>query len=309
MGCGSSVPLQNNPSEKTGSKDHNERRPSNSSNISVPQSRAIELGANSNPHKVTIVDPRMSLDKNDSRAVQNISSKETVSTTSNQNSKKTEVLVSPRSMYKGIALGNTVLIRDCFTSKYSGQVKYKWRETEILEVDEENPRRIFIHFIGWNPNFDAWIDIEDEINKVAPLGLLSKAEMDSGAELNETQMQLVKYFLLTGSYSASSSNENHPESNNSVPSSSDAGKNFSTPVKGDHSHIGGNASINSNSTPSSSLLANRYYALEKNFSSEVIIQPKSYEVGQMVRKLLYCFYFFYSTHFNIGCSCYSRLIS
>jgi hypothetical protein len=269
------------------SKDHNERRPSNSSNISVPQSRAVELGANSNPHKVTIVDPRMSLDKNDPKTVQNISSKETVST-----SKKTEVIVSPRSMYKGIALGNTVLIRDCFTSKYSGQVKYKWRETEILEVDEENPRRIFIHFIGWNPNFDAWIDIEDEINKVAPLGLLSKAEMDSGAELNETQMQLVKYFLLTGAYSASSSNQN-PESNKSVPSSSEAGKNFSTPVKGDnnnHRNIGTNGSINSNSTPSSSLLANRYYALEKNFSSEVIVQPKNYEVGQMVRNFFYFFF-------------------
>jgi hypothetical protein len=274
MGCGGSIPTKNNEKTVETADSTNSKITDRPSSLGKPGG-PVEFPNNAN--KVVIVNPHVSLQKHQDDTVASKSGKDQAtakstkeeSTLPNQKEKSNN-----RSIYKALTVGTVLIVRDCFTSKYSGKVMYKWRETEIMDVDPVNPRRIFIHFVGWNPSFDAWLDVEEEIHKLAPVGMLSKPEMDAGVALDQNQMQIVKYYLLTGSYSSGDSSNDHQPLSSTTSMASTQFPISPAPNR--------NSSMSINSTGTPSAVANRYYSLEKTFSSEALIPPPSYEVGQQV---------------------------
>lgn len=105
--------------------------------------------------------------------------------------------------FKGVQIDQVLLCRDCFHSKYTGNLMYKWRKIEVKKIEGSDFSRIFVHFVGWADSFDHWIDLNKEIDRVAPVKLLSKNQIDNGGELDEEQLRYCKEYLLTGSLPAS----------------------------------------------------------------------------------------------------------
>jgi hypothetical protein len=268
MGCGSSFQRPRDDIDQV-EVEALQRRLSSSSNMNL-----VEMSNNgkSTNSKVTILDPHVSLDrkgglsKPNSNTINNASNanrplpdvkekkptekkqdnssnQQNTVNTNTSSSNTSSLPTSPKNIYKAIKIGTLLMCRDSFHSKYSGQLKYKWREAEIVDLDPENPQRIFIHFVGWNPSFDIWVDIEEEIFKIAPVGLLSKNEVDTGAALDHAQLQLVKYFLLTGhclSNNNSGQNSGHNSATSSVVDESNG-------INNHHNH-NSNSTSNSNAT-------------------------------------------------------------
>lgn len=102
--------------------------------------------------------------------------------------------------YLGVKDKPTLLIRDQFHSKYDGSLMYKWRKVDVLRVEGEDYSKIFIHFQGWADTFDQWIDLHSELDKVAPLLLLSKAQCSAGKALSEEELKITRDYLLTGEF-------------------------------------------------------------------------------------------------------------
>lgn len=202
------------------------------------------------------------------------------SSSSNTASSTAAALTAYKSIYKAIKIGTIILIRDSFYSKYSGRLMYKWREAEIVDLDQNNPTKIFVHFIGWNATFDIWLDIEEEIDKIAPIGLLSKPDIDAGIALDTAQMQLVKYYLITGN--SVNQDQQRTQSPSSLAqsqpvSASTSNTNLSSVISSPHRYP------SQPSTAVNSPAASRVYALQHTPLSESLYPPVSYEVGQQVR--------------------------
>jgi len=101
-------------------------------------------------------------------------------------------------VFKGVYANQTVLCKDEFFSKYTDQKMYRWRKAEIIAIEGEDRSRVLIHYVGWADSFDQWFDLHYEWFKLAPVGLLSKAECDKGVELSDVQQSVVTEFLLEG---------------------------------------------------------------------------------------------------------------
>lgn len=116
--------------------------------------------------------------------------------------KDTTVTSQPTTKPKflGVVEKPTLLVRDQFHSKYDGSLMHKWRRVDVINVDEDDCSKIFVHFQGWADTFDQWIDLHTEIDKVAPLLLLSKAQCSTGKALTEEELKITRHYLLTGEF-------------------------------------------------------------------------------------------------------------
>lgn len=102
--------------------------------------------------------------------------------------------------FLGVLEKPTLLVRDQFHSKYDGSLMHKWRRVDVINVDEEDHSKIFVHFQGWADTFDQWIDLHTEMDNVAPLLLLSKAQCSTGKALTEEELRITRHYLLTGDF-------------------------------------------------------------------------------------------------------------
>lgn len=105
-------------------------------------------------------------------------------------------------VFMGVVENQVLLVRDQFNSKYDGSLMYKWRKVDVLKVDGEDNSRILVHFQGWADTFDHWVDLHTEMDRVAPLLLLSKAQCSAGVALTEEELRTTRDYLLTGSFQA-----------------------------------------------------------------------------------------------------------
>ena len=104
----------------------------------------------------------------------------------------------PSFIYKHVTVGLILFCRDSFHSKYTGELMHRWREVEIIDIQGPDRSKIFVHFIGWASTFDHWIDLNEELNKVSPIGLLTKDELDKGVGLEPVQLLISKEFFISG---------------------------------------------------------------------------------------------------------------
>jgi ubiquitin carboxyl-terminal hydrolase 2/21 len=68
---------------------------------------------------------------------------------------------------KVLKIGKKLDILDHFTSQKTGKNKMQWRKAEIVDVNGEN---IKINFQGWDKQYDTWINVKDERERIAPEG-------------------------------------------------------------------------------------------------------------------------------------------
>lgn len=110
------------------------------------------------------------------------------------------ISLKTQTIYSGVAIGAAVLCRDSFNSKYSGELMHKWRKAEIINIEGNDRAKVLIHFVGWADKFNQWIDLNSEMDKIAPLSLLSKAQCDNGGILDEDQLKTTRTYLTTGKF-------------------------------------------------------------------------------------------------------------
>lgn len=101
-------------------------------------------------------------------------------------------------VFKGVHVGQQIMCKDEFYSKYTDEKMYRWRNAEILAIEGPDNGRIFIHFIGWAATFDQWIELNTDWHKLAPIGLLTKIQCDKGVDLNDLESKAVINFLYNG---------------------------------------------------------------------------------------------------------------
>lgn len=100
--------------------------------------------------------------------------------------------------YEGVKLSGVLMCRDKFVSKHTGVTMYKWRKVMIVQIEGIHKDKILVHFIGWADTFDEWIDLNKDVTKVCPEGLLKKEDADKGVELTTNQLEITKQYLITG---------------------------------------------------------------------------------------------------------------
>ena len=86
--------------------------------------------------------------------------------------------------------GTEVLCKDVFTSMYSGEEMARWREAEIVAV---NDNIVTIHFVGWADKHDIKLDMSshDGISRIAPISLseaMSEEDLKRGRELRDSEV-------------------------------------------------------------------------------------------------------------------------
>lgn len=101
---------------------------------------------------------------------------------------------SPPKEQPFVAIGQALLCRDEFQSKYTGEWMAKWRKAKVVATEPER-RRILVHYDGWSDAFDIWVDLSQEISKIAPVSLLNKEECDKGVALDAKRLQAVWAFV------------------------------------------------------------------------------------------------------------------
>ena len=100
--------------------------------------------------------------------------------------------------FNGLCIGQVLMCRDEFFSKYTEGKMYRWREAKIVAIEGAERSRVQVHFVGWADSFDQWLDLHLEWFKLAPVGLLSKADCDRGVNLTDSQQEAVTQFLFVG---------------------------------------------------------------------------------------------------------------
>ena len=106
--------------------------------------------------------------------------------------------VEEKKIFVGVSPNQVILCRDEFQSKYTEELMYRWRPAEILAVEGDNRNKVLVHYTGWADTFDHWVDLEVEVSKLAPAGLLSKDQCNKGSELTEEQAEVAKDYFLSG---------------------------------------------------------------------------------------------------------------
>ena len=97
-----------------------------------------------------------------------------------------------------LEVGSELMVRDKFQSKYTKETKYKWRKVSVEKVKGDTNTgkfMIFVHFIGWSKEFDFWIDVKHDSDRIAPLDFLSQEEINEGKELSEKQISDIKIYF------------------------------------------------------------------------------------------------------------------
>jgi hypothetical protein len=89
--------------------------------------------------------------------------------------------------FAGITLNLPVLCRDQFNSKYTNELMHRWRPAEIRYIADD---RVVVHYIGWADNFDHWVDLNTDLFKLAPMGLLLPEQCKKGYALDEEQARI-----------------------------------------------------------------------------------------------------------------------
>lgn len=102
--------------------------------------------------------------------------------------------------FNGVFKGQQLLCRDEFFSKYTNEKMYRWRQTEIVQIDSNEKSRAMLHFIGWAETFDHWVDFKTDFLKIAPIGLLPKSQCDKGELLSENQLLISAEYFKTGKF-------------------------------------------------------------------------------------------------------------
>jgi hypothetical protein len=125
----------------------------------------------------------------------NLKPRASIDTISCHNNVEAVTSETPHREYAGIFIGCLVVCRDEFISKFTGEMKCKWRAAEITAVDG---LRVRAHFSGWSKKYDVWINLEADGMKLAPLRLLSKKQKELGLPLTEEQIHLSLEFLVSG---------------------------------------------------------------------------------------------------------------
>ena len=98
-------------------------------------------------------------------------------------------------VFTGVSLDLPVLCRDEFHSKYTNALMYRWRPALIIQIEGSAQNKLLIHFIGWEENFDIWVDMTKEGFKLAPRALLSPEQCKSGTPLSDEQLAIsLEYF-------------------------------------------------------------------------------------------------------------------
>jgi hypothetical protein len=105
--------------------------------------------------------------------------------------------------FQGVFVNQELMCRDEFFSRLTGEMMFKWRKAVIIAIEGADNCRVRVHFIGWADSFDIWLDLRREWFKLAPLGLLCKAECDKGVPLSNSQQEDVTQFLFLGEQSHS----------------------------------------------------------------------------------------------------------
>ena len=97
---------------------------------------------------------------------------------------------------KGIKQDMSIMCRDMFVSKYSGEIMHRWRNATIVQLVP--PSTVKIHFEGWADKYDIILDIESEWQRLAPRSLISELQQLSGEPLDSEQSSAVYSYLNTG---------------------------------------------------------------------------------------------------------------
>eukprot|EP00981_Chlorochromonas_danica_P003537 scaffold659_cov192-Ochromonas_danica.AAC.50 len=121
---------------------------------------------------------------------QQAQSEDESSSHSNLSSRKKSITLQKLLLYPGQLL----LCRDEFKSKYTGELMHKWRKASIVMIDEIFAK-VLIHYEGWSDTFDVWIDLIEELEKIAPIHILSKEECEKGILLDSQRLEYVKAFV------------------------------------------------------------------------------------------------------------------
>lgn len=152
----------------------------------------------------SLVKPKAELPKASQSAEPTTTKSSTTSTLASLAAAIPSISLKTQTIYCGVAIGAAMLCRDSFHSKYSGELMYKWRKAEIVNVEGNDKAKVLIHFVGWADTFDQWIDLNTEMDKIAPISLLSKAQCDNGGAMDEEQLKTTRTYLTTGKFIPSS---------------------------------------------------------------------------------------------------------
>lgn len=102
--------------------------------------------------------------------------------------------------FKGLKIGSLILCKDEFVSKYTGERMCRWRKSEVRAIELDDRSRVLIHYCEWSDNFDFWLDLHTQFNKLAPIDLLSKNQCDLGLALDDEQIRITFHYVLTGKH-------------------------------------------------------------------------------------------------------------
>ena len=67
-------------------------------------------------------------------------------------------------MWGHCAQGDFVDVLDIFVDRVTHRHQQKWRMAEVLAV---LPSRVFVHYSGWAPVFDNWVDVVKDAHRIA----------------------------------------------------------------------------------------------------------------------------------------------
>ena len=79
-------------------------------------------------------------------------------------------------------------------SRSTEEAMYKWRLANIVMAYPGNI--VKIHFEGWSDANDIQLNLETDYERLAPIGLLSEAQISSGGKLTNKQKSIVALFVI-----------------------------------------------------------------------------------------------------------------
>jgi hypothetical protein len=102
-----------------------------------------------------------------------------------------------RVLYAGIKIGMAIFCLDIFNSKYTGEKMARWRAASICGFDPKT-LRLQIHFEGWKDKHDIFLQLPDDLARLAPGEILNDHEKFEGHLLSESQYEATELYFKTG---------------------------------------------------------------------------------------------------------------
>jgi hypothetical protein len=100
-------------------------------------------------------------------------------------------------LYSGIRNGMAIICLDIFNSKYTGEKMARWRAAIIRDFDPKT-LRLQIHFEGWKDKHDIFLQLPDDLARIAPSEILNDQEKFEGHILSESQYEATELYFKTG---------------------------------------------------------------------------------------------------------------